>query len=317
MRTTYKIKNSVNSNDVKGNVESVQKNQNVNTSQPRNIPQVNNNVEQRVNTGVSSPEKNVQATQKVIKEGNKPVKKKSKGPIIAIIIGIVLLLLCGVSGGLYFFVIRGKLEEKRISEQNEEVLNQIKSLYNEDSDIVDGITVEDISTIESTLPDDTYKENLEGIKLYIMDRDKVKEFEDSEFSISQEGYSANLNSILSNTDNYNSDSLKTKMSERVLSLQEEYDLYSKIKSELSSITDYSSVDLESYLQEIGDIKHSAENKELTDLYTNACLKKSEQESSSEASSEGDTSLEDPVSSEQQSETTTEDLGPISEKILAH
>lgn len=289
MRTTYKPKNMQQNNQIKEIQPIIKKQEEVSQEVNENLQNYSDlyiSIKEEVDSRcIETPNVSVKSVSE--KKVNKS-RKKSKTPLIL----LLLVIIIGVVLGLFYLKVE---KDKKLLAEN--LTLEVNSLYTDEDkiDIKPDISVDMIKELQGRVEEASIKGidlsslslELNTISLYVSDRDILNSFTDVNFDYNTVGFMEQLESINSNLVNYTVPNLSSNIAERINSIREDHNLYTSLKFELESVTDYLGFDKVKYEESINNVTHTPNKNELLAIYEGIVQKQNE--AIKEASSKNDKS----------------------------
>ena len=268
--------------DIQNSVESTSSNNKIVYNSVESSNDINNSIHNSltdmyialygINKGKSQEVKYVQAnSNNYIPVNNvkpKKNKKKKRGLMVGIILGVVVVSVAGVL--IFLSLSRGNETDAKSDISLESTIDnkyekRVLSLYKDDkkSDINDSVTLDDINNLRSEIEMDNDKDmyssildELSTIELYIKAVGTLNKYTDETVNLELSVIDSDCNNIKNGTDYYCVDGLKETILGKVDNFIAERDEYFSLKRELLGISDIKKFDDSLYDDRVDNVSHT-------------------------------------------------------------
>ena len=233
-----------------------------------------------VGEGIQSEETDNQES-RVLSQDELPKKpnKRKKWPIVVgVLCGLLLLSFVAL-------IVVYNLMNNRNAKTNS-VEESINSLFvdSERSDVIDGLTIEDIVPIYQDIIEldrdgvdvSQYSRDLYTVGYYLEDSETLSTFESNEFDLTTTGMIDDIANIKDNTEKYSISSLALNIMNRATDVENQYNEFISLRDELNRI-DLASFDETKYRELIVGITHTPNKIELDAICDNLVANKAAEE----------------------------------------
>ena len=199
-------------------------------------------------------------------------KKKSRKKVwitILCIIGALVIGLCGVAIYNNFF---------RHDNSIEAISDRVDNLYTstKKEDIKNGITVSDLDQYYLDLNEaskngedvSSLTTELDTIGYFLSDKATLLEYDSEDYDLTTAGLQDSIPGIKENTESYSVPGLAVTISDLCTKINNDYETFIALRSEMQGITDATKFDEEGYKSRIANIKHKPNQEELNAIYDN-------------------------------------------------
>lgn len=201
---------------------------------------------------------------------------------VAIVVGIIVVL---------SIVVFSFSRNKKISSL-EDLTSSIESLYtsNKKDEVKKSVSIDSLGKYYTRLEElgslnlDMKKElsnELDTISFYIEDKETLEEIGSSDYDLNTNDYSNKVQDVENSIANYSVTGLAVSITNSLNTIQNEYKVYSDLKNELSTVTDYMNFDTKAYQKRINEITHKKNKEELEGLLGTIKSEKSKLEKAEE------------------------------------
>lgn len=211
---------------------------------------------------------NVEDEAKEEKEKSKKSRKKIWITLLSVF-GVLII----IAGSLFIY-------SKYIKQDNsvEAISQRVDSLYTSPQkvDIKSGVTVNDLDKYYIDLNEAETKgedisavsEELDTIGYFLSDKETLSEYDNEDYDLTTSGLQDSINNIKKNSEIYSVPGLAVTISDLCTKVNNDYEEFISLRSELQSVTDVISFDEEGYKSKIATISHKPNQEELTAIYNN-------------------------------------------------
>ena len=217
----------------------------------------------------------------IINQNDQPKspKKKKKWPIVVgVLCGLLVLTFIAL------IVVYNLMNNKNA--RVDSVEESINSLFvdPERSDVIDGLTIEDIVPIYNDIVEldkkgvdvSQYSRDLYTVGYYLEDSETLDKFESNEFDLTTTGMMDDITKIKKNTEKYSISSLALTIMTRATNIEKQYNEFISLRDELNRI-DLASFDETKYRELIVGITHIPNKIELDAICDNLVANKAAEE----------------------------------------
>lgn len=199
-------------------------------------------------------------------------KKKSRKKVWITILCIIGALVIGLGGvAIYNNFFRHDNSIEAISDRVDNLYTSAKK-----EDIKNGITVSDLDQYYLDLNEaskngedvSSLTTELDTIGYFLSDKATLLEYDSEDYDLTTAGLQDSISGIKENTESYSVPGLAVTISDLCTKINNDYETFIALRSEMQGITDATKFDEEGYKSRIANIKHKPNQEELNAIYNN-------------------------------------------------